>query len=109
MTVCREFYIHEQAVIEPAPNQAPPHKAMAKAPVLLFFFSWAFLCSLAILTRNGPEPSPRQDLCLPGNTREFTIREVFLVFDHNFLGCGSYDLGIWQDFSPMSPLPSYTY
>ena len=36
-------------------------------------------------------------------------REVFLLFSHNFLGCGSYDLGIWQKLSPMSPLPSYTY
>ena len=43
------------------------------------------------------------------NSREFDTREVFLIFGHNFLGCGSYDLGIWQDFSPMSPLPSYTY
>ena len=43
------------------------------------------------------------------NTREFNTREVVWFVGHNFLGCGSYDLGIWQDFSPMSPLPSYTY
>ena len=38
------------------------------------------------------------------NTRDF-VQSV----GHNFLGCESYDLGIWHDFSPMSPLPSYTY
>ena len=51
---------------------------------------------------------------LPGSYAQTLIVVVlilvkFFVFDHNFLGCGSYDLGIWQEFSPMSPVPSYTY
>ena len=37
---------------------------------------------------------------------QFDTREVFQLFGHHFLGCGSYDLEIWQD---VSPLPSYTY
>merc|ERR1712070_670498 len=35
--------------------------------------------------------------------------KFFWFVGHNFLGCGSYDLKCWQSFSPMSPLPSYTY
>jgi len=40
------------------------------------------------------------------NTRKLSTRVALYFFGHSFLGCGSYDLGIWQDFSPMSPLPS---
>ena len=43
------------------------------------------------------------------NSREFYTREVCLDFGHSFLGCGSYNLKLWQDLSPMSPLTYYTY
>ena len=35
--------------------------------------------------------------------------QVFLSNSCRCRGCGSYDLGIWQGCSPMSPLPSYAY
>ena len=43
------------------------------------------------------------------NSRGVNTREGFLSCGHNFVGCGSYDLGIWQDVSTMSPLSSYVY
>ena len=43
------------------------------------------------------------------NRRGVNTREAFQRFGHNFFGCGSYDLGIRLDCSPMSPLRSYTY
>ena len=43
------------------------------------------------------------------HSRGVNTRKVVQLFGHNFLGCGSYDLGISPDFSPMPPLPSYTY
>ena len=43
------------------------------------------------------------------STFEFDTDEVVELVGHFFLGCGSYGLEMWQDFSPMSPLPSYTY
>ena len=49
------------------------------------------------------------DLCPDFNSRSVHTREVVQLFGHSFLGCGSYDLKCWQDCSPMSPLPSYTY
>ena len=36
-------------------------------------------------------------LTLKIDNREFNNREVFSCFGHNFLGRGSYELGIWQD------------
>ena len=32
------------------------------------------------------------------NSRGVNSRECFWLFGHNFLGCGSYDLGIWNRF-----------
>ena len=45
----------------------------------------------------------------PINSRVVNTREAVLFSGHNLSGSGSYDLGIWQDSSAMSPLPSYTY
>ena len=55
---------------------------------------------------------PRQPSRTPENqqkSRGADTREVCWLFGHNFVWCRSYGLGIWQDFSPMSPLPSYSY
>ena len=43
------------------------------------------------------------------NRRDVDTLDVFQFFGYSFVGCGSHDFNIWQDFSPMSPLPSYTY
>ena len=43
------------------------------------------------------------------SSRGARTRESVSLFGHAFLGRGSYDLNMWQDLSPMSPLPSYTY
>ena len=48
-------------------------------------------------------------MCSNVHTRELNHLKVVQSLGHNFLGSRSYDLGIWQDFSTMSPLPSYTY
>ena len=48
-------------------------------------------------------------ICSNYDTCEFNTRECVEFVGHNFLGWRSHDLGIWQDFSPVSPQPSYTY